>query len=91
MPFGVKNAGANYQSTMRHTFQDQIGGNMEVYINNLVVKSKRKGDMLPNLHETFGNLRRNLIKLNLEKCVLGWGMERSLGSWSLIAVSGSTR
>lgn len=56
---------------MRHTFEDQIGRNMEVYIDDLVVMPRRKGNLLPDLNETFENLRRNHIKLNPEKCVFG--------------------
>jgi hypothetical protein len=40
MPFGLNNAGATYQQTMQVTFLDQIGRNIEIYIDELIVKSK---------------------------------------------------
>ena len=40
MPFGLKNAGSTYQRMMTRTFESQLGENIEVYIDNIVVKSK---------------------------------------------------
>jgi len=42
MPFGLKNAGATYQRMMTRMFRDKIGHTVEVYINNMVVKSKQE-------------------------------------------------
>ena len=42
MPFGLKNAGATYQRMMMRMFQDKIGHTVEVYIDNMVVKSKQE-------------------------------------------------
>ncbi|KAL0303247.1 UNVERIFIED_CONTAM: hypothetical protein Sradi_6192800 [Sesamum radiatum] len=42
MPFGLKNAGATYQRLVNNMFREQIGKNMEVYIDDMLVKSKRK-------------------------------------------------
>ncbi len=44
MPFGLKNAGATYQRAMNFIFHDLIGKSVEVYINDILVKSKSKAD-----------------------------------------------
>ena len=79
MPFGLKNAGATYQQGMQIAVHDQIGQNVEAYVDDLVVKLKNKVDLIPDLLETFHNLRRNRIMLNLEKCVFGVDAGKLLG------------
>ncbi|GKU94989.1 hypothetical protein SLEP1_g8407 [Rubroshorea leprosula] len=59
MPFGLKNVGATYQKMVTIMFQTHIGRNLEVYVDNLVVKSWKAKDHLANLDETFSNLRNN--------------------------------
>jgi hypothetical protein len=49
MPFGLKNVGATYQRLMNRMFHDQIGRNVEVYIDDMLVKSKEEGDHLNDL------------------------------------------
>lgn len=71
MPFGLKNARATYQRCMLQCFTDQIGRNIEVYVDDIVVTTKRSDDFITNLEETFSNLRRFQIKLNPKKCVFG--------------------
>ena len=44
MPFRQKNAGATYQRMMNRVFEDQIGKNVEVYIDDMIVKSKQPED-----------------------------------------------
>ena len=58
MPFGLKNAGATYQRLVNHMFRPQIGRNVEVYVDDMLVKSLDKGKHLHNLQETFDTLRR---------------------------------
>jgi hypothetical protein len=53
MPFGLKNAGATYQRLVNKMFHDQIGRNVEVYVDDMLVKSKENEDHLTNLKETF--------------------------------------
>uniref|UniRef100_A0A2N9H379 Reverse transcriptase domain-containing protein n=1 Tax=Fagus sylvatica TaxID=28930 RepID=A0A2N9H379_FAGSY len=55
MPFGLKNVGATYQRLMNRMFHDQIGKNVEVYIDDMLVKSKEEDDHLKDLEETFPN------------------------------------
>lgn len=69
MPFGLKNAGATYQRCMLQCVTDQVSRNIDVYVDDIVVKIKKSDDLIANLEETFANLRRFRIKLNLEKCV----------------------
>src|SRR4051795_7088382 len=68
MTFGLKNAGATYQRCMQECLAIQIGRNIHVYIDDVMVKSARQGDLLADLAETFANLRRYKIKLNPGKC-----------------------
>ena len=56
MPFGLKNAGSTYQKCVHIVLEGQIGRNVEAYIDDIVVKSKLKGDFIANLEETFKKL-----------------------------------
>ena len=71
MPFGLKNAGATYQRLMNKMFTHQIGRNMQVYVNDMLVKSIREDDHLNDLQETFDTLWSYNMKLNPSKCVFG--------------------
>ena len=53
MPFGLKNAGSTYQRLMNRMFHDQIGQNVEVYVDDMLVKSKEEDSHLDDLRETF--------------------------------------
>ena len=67
MPFGLKNAGETYQKLVNHMFHPQIGRNVEVYVDDMLVKSLDEERHLDNLHETFDTLRRHQMKLNPKK------------------------
>ena len=71
MPFGLRNAGATYQRCMLHVFSKHIGSTVEVYVDDIVVKSKKRGDLIQDLEITFCCLCANKIKLNPEKCIFG--------------------
>ena len=79
MSFGLKNAGATYQRCMHAFLRAQIGHNLEVYIVDIVVKSKKTSNFIADLEETFTNIRRFNIKLNPEKCVFGVPKGKLLG------------
>uniref|UniRef100_A0A2N9GA07 Uncharacterized protein n=1 Tax=Fagus sylvatica TaxID=28930 RepID=A0A2N9GA07_FAGSY len=79
MPFGLKNAGATYQRLVNKMFYDQIGRNVEVYVDDMLVKSKKDEDHLSDLIETFQTLRRYNMKLNPAKCVFGVSSGKFLG------------
>ncbi|GKA70104.1 reverse transcriptase domain-containing protein [Tanacetum coccineum] len=53
MPFGLKNAGATYQRLVDKVFHDQIGRNLEAYVDDMVIKSTSEEDMLADIKETF--------------------------------------
>ncbi|GMH19403.1 hypothetical protein Nepgr_021244 [Nepenthes gracilis] len=54
MPFGLKNAGATYQQLVNRMFEKQIGRNMEVYVDDMLVKRRITGDHIRGLEESFG-------------------------------------
>jgi len=68
MPFGLKNAGATYQRLVNRMFADQLGKTMEVYIDDMLIKSAHEKDHVPQLREIFKILNKIEMKLNLEKC-----------------------
>nr|XP_051215918.1 uncharacterized protein LOC127333572 [Lolium perenne] len=79
MTFGLKNAGATYQRCMNSCLESQIGRNVHVYIDDVVVKSTRQDDLIADLTERFPNLRRYKIKLNPLKCTFGVPSGQLLG------------
>ena len=79
MPFGLKNAGATYQRLVNMMFQNQIGTSMEVYIDDMLVKSTTAELHIAHLSETFQILRKYNMKLNLAKCAIGVSAGKFLG------------
>ena len=79
MPFGLKNARATYQRLVNHMFRPQIGWNVEVYVDDMLVKSAREAQHLNYLQETFDTLRWYKIKLNPSKCAFGIASGKFLG------------
>ena len=71
MSFGLKNAGATYQCCMQKCLLPQLGRNIHVYVDDIVVKTKQHLMFLDDLKETFANLREYKVKLNPEKCIFG--------------------
>ncbi|XP_077223340.1 uncharacterized protein LOC143856945 [Tasmannia lanceolata] len=79
MPFSLKNAGATYQRLVNKLFEKQIGLNMEVYVDDMLVKSQSTQDHVSDLKETFHILRQHNMKLNPTKCTFGVGAGKFLG------------
>ena len=79
MPFGLKNAGATYQQMMTRMFRDKIGRTVEVYIDDIVVKSKQEIQHIEDLQGVFEILRQHKLRLNAEKCAFGVGAGKFLG------------
>ena len=79
MPFGLKNIGATYQRLVNKIFVGQIGRKMEVYIDDMLVKSKKMKDHVANLKEAFKILKHFNMKLNLSKCAFGVSFKKFLG------------
>ncbi|KAK1680778.1 hypothetical protein QYE76_041626 [Lolium multiflorum] len=71
MPFGLKNAGATYQRMMQKCLATQIGKNVQVYIHDVVITSKKGTTLIEDLKETFDNLDKFCLKLNPTKCSFG--------------------
>ena len=71
MPFGLKNAGTTYQRLVNHMFHPQIGQNVKVYVDDILVKSQDEEIHLNDLQETFDTLRQYNMKLNPSKCAFG--------------------
>ena len=79
MPFGLKNVGATYQRSVTRIFRPLMGKTIEVYIDDMLVKSKECPDHTKHLQETFELLRKNGMKLNPLKCVFGINSSKFLG------------
>ena len=79
MPFGIKNIGATYQRLVDKMFSKQIGRNMEMYVDDMLVKSKEELAYLDNLKETFTTLKQYQMKLNPSKCAFGVASGKFLG------------
>ena len=79
MPFGLKNARATYQRLVNHMFSHQIGRNVEVYVDDMLVKSKDEANHLVDLKETFDTLCKYNMKLNPTKCVFAVASRKFLG------------
>ncbi|CAL2255640.1 unnamed protein product [Prunus armeniaca] len=71
MPFGLKNAGATYQRAMNLIFHDLIGRTVEVYIDDVVVKSPSKADHVGHLQQAFNRMRAHDLKMNPKKFAFG--------------------
>ena len=79
MPFGLKNAVATYQRLVNSMFQKQIGTSMEVYIDDMLVKSTIAELHIAHLVEAFQILKKYNMKLNPAKCTFGVLAEKLLG------------
>ena len=79
MPFGLKNVRATYQRLVNKVFSSLIGRTMEVYIDDMLVKSLKKDDHISALRVMFTMLRKYNMKLNPAKCAFGVGSKKFLG------------
>ena len=79
MPFGLKNAGSTYQRMMTRMFKPQLGESIEIYVDDMVVKSKVVSEHLGDLGSTFDVLRKHKLRLNASKCSFGVGSDKFLG------------
>jgi hypothetical protein len=79
MTFELKNAGASYQRAMNLIFHDLIGVIMEVYIDDIVIKSAAHKSYLADLRLAFERMRRYGLKMNPLKCAFGVSAGKFLG------------
>ena len=70
MPFGLKNVGATYQRLVNKVFADKIGRSMEVYVDDMLVKSLTIEQHIEDLAYTFASLRLYNMRLNPKKNTL---------------------
>ncbi|GJV34754.1 reverse transcriptase domain-containing protein [Tanacetum coccineum] len=78
MPFGLKNAGATYQRLVDKAFNSQVGRNIEVYVDDLVIKSYTEAEMLRDVDETFSEKSLALFKYfkrYIKKSDFHWTLE----------------
>jgi len=79
MPEELKNAGSTFARMTKAVLSPQLQKNIIAYVDDIVVMCKNEEDHIPDLNETFANLREAGLKLNLEKCVFGVSRGKILG------------
>ena len=79
MPFGLKNAGATYQRAMQAIFDDMLHQKVECYVDDLVVKSKKRVEHIQDIRLIFERLQRCQLKMNPLKCAFGVSSGKFLG------------
>ena len=79
MPFGLKNAGSTYQMMITRIFEPQLGKSIEVYTDDMVVKSKLVSEHVGDLRSIFEILRKHKLHLNASKCSFGVESGKFLG------------
>ena len=79
MPFGLKNTGATYQRAMTAIFHDMMHKEIEDYVDDIVVKSKTRGDHLAILRKVFERCRLYKLRMNPLKCAFGVTAGKFLG------------
>ena len=79
MPFGLKNAESTYQRMMTKMFEPQFGKSIEIYIDDMVVKSKVVSEHMEDLTNIFEILREHKLHLNAIKCSFEVGLGMFLG------------
>jgi hypothetical protein len=78
MAFRLKNREATYQKCVHIILENQIGRNVKTYVDDIVVKLKKRVDLLDDLKETFNNLRKYKMMLNPKKYVFGVSSKKLL-------------
>ncbi|KAL6345697.1 hypothetical protein AAG906_017434 [Vitis piasezkii] len=83
MPFGLKNAGATYQRAATTLFHDMMHRDVEVYVDDMIVKSRGRADHLDALERFFERIRKFRLRLNPKKCTFGVNSGNYWGIWSM--------
>jgi hypothetical protein len=79
MTFRLTNEEATYQKCVDIVLENQIVGNAKSYIDDIVMKSKKRGELLDDLKETFDNLCKYKMMLNLKKCMFDMSSGKLIG------------
>ena len=78
MSFELKNIGSTYQRMMTRMFKSLLGKNIEIYVDDIVVKRKMVSEHLEDLRIIFETLRNYKLRLNASKCSFGVGSDKFL-------------
>ena len=79
MPFGLKNAGATYQRMATALLHDMMHNEVEVYVDDMIVKSKDRENHTTNLRKFFERIKEHRLRLNPQKCTFGVTTGKLLG------------
>ena len=79
MSFGLKNVGATYQRTTTTLFHDMMHRDVEVYVDDMIVKSRDRSYHLVALERFFKKIRQFRLRLNTKKCIFGVTFGKLLG------------
>ncbi|WKA12965.1 hypothetical protein VitviT2T_030306 [Vitis vinifera] len=79
MPFELKNVEATYQKAATTLFHDMMHRNVEVYVDDMIVKSRDRADHLAALERFFEKIRQFKLRLNPKKCTFGVTSRKLLG------------
>ncbi|RDY05199.1 hypothetical protein CR513_10981, partial [Mucuna pruriens] len=79
MSFGLKNARATYQRAMVTLFHDMMHKEVEVYVDDMIAKSKTPGQHIDYMQKLFERMRKYWLRLNPAKCTFGVGMGKLFG------------
>ena len=79
MPFGLKNTGATYQRMATTLLHDMMHNEVEVYVNDMIVKSKDREGHTISLRKFFKMIKEYRLRLNPQKCTFRVTVEKLLG------------
>lgn len=79
MPFGLKNAGVTYERLVNKVFEEDIGQTLEVYMDDMLVKSATIEQHAKDLAKTFDTLKAHKMMLNPTKCTFSVEVGKFLG------------
>ena len=79
MAFGLKNAGATFQRASTTLLHDMIHKEVEVYVDDMIIKSRDREGHVPALRKFFHRIRQYQMRLNPQKCVFGVTKGKVLG------------
>ena len=79
MPFELKNAGVTYQRMATTLLHDMMHNEVEVYVNNMIVKYKEREVHIVNLRKFFERIKEYRMRLNPQKCTFGVTAGKLLG------------
>ena len=79
MPFGLKNVGTTYQRAATTLFHNMMHRDVEVYVDNMIMKSRGRVDHLATLERFFERIQKFILRLNPKKCTFGLTSGKLLG------------